>query len=490
MAFVNFSDIRQINAFDYLTRFEDFSVSPKSNKSWVNSNKPTGFAVIEHLNTGDKFLVSKDNNNSLEFRISTTDGSTIPTGRSASRKVDLLSFVAWLHNEDFKKAASRIADNIPHLNSIVNQPNFTYKTPAVSLSQSELSNKVFSNTRPTNDYSYLTKRGLNNSIIAEPLFNGRISAYVNHQHNNLCFNCYDASDRFVTTCQRYFLNDKAVKQFPYFKDPSGTNQSPSTTGTIWRSNLPKEPTYILLSESPEDAISYYQLHHSSLKDKTLLVSSLGNFRVDQARVISSICAQHPFSKIILANDNDAAGIRFDLMALCAIKPANSGHCPILNASASLITNEQHIHLNKLHFSFSFDNKDFQYANELYDLIDHHLIKNNTRLADSEGLYKSDDNKWHFDLYCKNDVLHVEDIFHFVKLADHQHYFTDHFLIDKPNDVLKVGQQEKSVVKDWNEFLSYQQPNQLKLEHKIHFFESVKVENTTEKKNFKLNKLTQ
>ena len=487
-SFIDYKQIREINAFDYLTRFEDFTVSRKSNKSWIDRNNPTGTAVIENHQSGDTFLVRKDARNSLEFRIMPTDGSQIPTGRSSSRVVDLLSFVAWLHHLDFATAAERIMANVPSLQHLPNKPDFTVYTPKQAMaSQKQLTERIWRHISPLNDISYLTRRNISAEITTDPVFLGRIGSFKHKTHANLCFHCFDKDDRFVTTCQRYYSGDKAVKQFPYFKDAAGVNQSPSTHGTIWRSNVPDKPQFLLFSESPEDALSYYQLHHQFLFGKTLICSSLGTFRPEQANLMSALCQELSISKIILANDNDTAGTRFDLMALCAIKPAGSSNCPILSASCSLIENENHQQVNKLHFQFSFSQDHFSYAEKLYNHIEFSLINNEVRLAVSEGLYKSDDHQWHFDLFCKNDLVHVEDVLQMIEMADKSNYFKEHFFVDKPQDLTRRGEHTKSITKDWNEFLSHYQGDQLVNNKKIKFFDTevVQAENKEKKKTLKV-----
>jgi len=483
-AFIDYKQIREINAFDYLIQFEDFTISRKSNKSWVSLYNPTGTAVIENHQTGDTFLVRKDTRNSLEFRIMPTDGSMIPNGKSSARVVDLLSFVAWLHNSDFQAAAERIMQNVPAIQHSSNNHVFKAYTPKeAQASQKQLTERIFKHIAPLTDISYLTRRNISADIIAEPIFLGRIASFKHKTHENICFHSFDNQDRFVTTCQRYYSGDKAVKQFPYFKDANGVNQSPSTNGTIWRSNSPEKPEFLLFSESPEDALSYYQLHHTSLAGKTLLCSSLGTFRPDQAILLSALCEELAISKIILTNDNDTAGTRFDLLALCAIKPAGTNQSPILTASCSLIENEHHQHVNKLHFQFSFSQNQFSYAEKLFNYIEFSLINNKVRLAVSEGLFKSDDNKWHFELFCKNDLVHVEDVLQLIEMADKSNYFKQHFLVDKPQDLTKKGAEKKSIMKDWNEFLEHYQGDQIVDSKKSKFFEQEGQSDMPEKKKY-------
>ena len=489
MPSIDFVSLRQINAFDYLTRFEDFTVSAKSNKSWLKSHEQSGTAVIENHQTGITYLVRKDRQNSLEYRITTTDGTMIPTGRSQSKVVDLISFVAYLHNCDIYKAAQRIAENLP---SIQNTPQKQFSPPLSSKDAQEqkdaLSLRIRNKIMPLTDISYLQKRNIDTSVIMDPLFKGRIANFKLQEHANLCFNCYDRNDRVVTTCQRYFSGEKAVKQFPYFKNANGENLSVSTLGTLWRSNAPANPSILLFSESPEDALSYYQLHIHKLKGKTLVCSSLGTFRDDHTSYISSLCAQHQISKIILANDNDTAGLRFDLMALSAIRPFGSMVNPIENASVSLIENEKHQHINKLHFQFTFLNEHFSFADRFYSLLESNFVKPETKIGYSDGLYKSDDNKWHFDFFCKNDMTTAEDVLWYMNEADKSGFFNDHFFVDKPKDLQKEGTTVKSMIKDWNEFLKYYMGDIITNNKKNQFFDKEGIENIVieKKKTLKVN----
>lgn len=480
MAFINYQSIREVNAFDYLVQYEGFSISNKSNKSWAVSGAATGSAVIEHPTTGAKFLVKKDAMNSNEFRITATDGSSIPTGKGNASTVDLISFVAWLHNQSFPDAAATIAQKIPSLAV----PVFTqHAIKPKPIDQTDLTKKVLSNIKPLTNTAYLERRHLSKDIIHDDILFGRMGLYKTSTYDNFCFHSYNAKDNFVTTCQRYFIDEKVMKLFPSFKNnETGINHSPSTANTIFRTNMPDcENPILLFSESPEDALSYYQLHYEELKGKTFIASSMGTFRTDQAALLSEICKENLISKIILVNDNDASGVNFDIMALCAIIPSTStvtapflkGSCNKLNVADNDTYNDADAEIvgkKKLHFNFEFSDRQLDYANRFSDLLEKFVFSNKNRYAENMKFFKDDKSKiTKIEFDCKSDKLHLEDIVYLLVKADTSGYFKENFLIDKPYDVIKKNEFEKSEMKDWNELLKHSEGKELIFNKKLNLF---------------------
>ena len=476
MPFINYQSIREINAFDYLVQYEGFSISNKSNKSWAVSGAATGSAVIEHPTTGAKFLVKKDAISSNEFRITATDGSSIPTGRGNASTVDLISFVAWLHSSSFPDAASTIAQKIPTLAVPVFSQHAIKPKP---VDQTNLTQKVLANIKPLTNTNYLERRHLSKEVIHDDILFGRMGLYKTNTYDNFCFHSYNAKDNFVTTCQRYFIDDKVMKLFPSFKNnETGINHSPSTANTIFRTNMPEcENPILLFSESPEDALSYYQLNYAELKDKTFIASSMGTFRNDQAVLLSAICKENQILKIILVNDNDAMGVNFDIMALCAIIPStNSVTAPFLKGSCNTLkvaetgADIEIVGKKKLQFNFEFSDKQLDYANRLYEMLDKYIFLNKNRTIENNKFTndsKTGNATIKFD--CKNDKLHLEDIFYVLVKADKTNYFKEHFLIDKPYDVIKKNEFKKSEMKDWNELLKHSENKEVVFNKKLDLF---------------------
>jgi len=221
---------------------------------------------------------------------------------------------------------------------------------------------------------------------------------------------------------------------------------------------------LLFSENPEDALSYYQIHYDCLKNKTFIASYMGTFRKDQGDLLSDICKKNQISKIILINDNDAAGINFDLMALCAIKPFSSIVVPNIKASCNKLIDGTLLPLqlqNKLHYNFLFSENEFDFANKFNVLLEKEFFSYKNRKSFNESFIKDEiSNKFIVDFECKNDKLHIEDIIYIFCKADKSNYFNEHFFIDKPNDILKVNESNKSEMKDWNEFLNHYKNDKL------------------------------
>lgn len=72
------------------------------------------------------------------------------------------------------------------------------------------------------------------------------------------------------------------------------------------------PTSIILSESPIDALSFHQLNPPISGENRLYISTAGNPSKLQQSHISSIIGKNPEAKVVLANDADNPGIRFSV----------------------------------------------------------------------------------------------------------------------------------------------------------------------------------
>jgi len=145
--------------------------------------------------------------------------------------------------------------------------------------------------------TYLFFRGIQSQTINNFLFKGKIFNVKLNGYDNIGFPFYNASGETVGFEIRN-------KQFKHVIE--GTDRSVG----IWHSNLPTVLEYVILTESPIDALSYHQLKG---KKNTLYVAfagAVGDAQIDTLQAIITKANKSPDLKFISAVDNDAAGRRY------------------------------------------------------------------------------------------------------------------------------------------------------------------------------------
>lgn len=145
---------------------------------------------------------------------------------------------------------------------------------------------------------YLLSRHLAASVINDELFKGRIfNVKIGNYNNNIGFPYYDVAGAIIG----YEIRNKDYKHVV-----DGSNRSAG----VWHSNIPTVTEQIVLTESPIDALSYYQLNG---KENTLFASFGGSVADDQIATISGIKNRIHLSsnfRYVSAVDNDKAGDRY------------------------------------------------------------------------------------------------------------------------------------------------------------------------------------
>jgi len=200
---------------------------------------------------------------------------------------------------------NRLGSLFPYLNSKSEAGNINavlyhyqnlFKTDVNNLVQ-EYSEKKFclpDGLLELKDPTYLFFRGIqsqtiNNSLFKEKIFNVKLNGY-----DNIGFPFYNASGDTVG----FELRNKQFKHVI-----GGTDRSVG----IWHSNLPHTIEYVILTESPIDALSYHQLKG---KNNSLYVSFGGSVTQGQLETLTSIILEanvNPELRIISAVDNDKMG---------------------------------------------------------------------------------------------------------------------------------------------------------------------------------------
>ena len=148
-----------------------------------------------------------------------------------------------------------------------------------------------------NNPEYLFSRGLELQTLNNKAFKGKIFNVKIGEYDNIGFPYYDAEDKIAG----YEIRNKQYKQMV-----EGSKRS----SCIWLSNIPDILDFVVLTESPIDALSYYQLKG---KKNTLYVAFAGAVGDDQITTLKAIIKRAntiPGFNFISAVDNDKAGRRY------------------------------------------------------------------------------------------------------------------------------------------------------------------------------------
>jgi hypothetical protein len=152
------------------------------------------------------------------------------------------------------------------------------------------------------DRSYLHQRHLSDETIDSPAFQGRVFTSQQGNFRNTAFPLYN--EHGIATVEQRNNEYKHLLQLP----KTGVWVSHPTEGK----DTPVQR--LVVSESPVDAMSYHQLHHRGAQGQpnTLYVATSGTVTERQVELIQKLIDKQEPREVVLANDNDAAGRRFNI----------------------------------------------------------------------------------------------------------------------------------------------------------------------------------
>lgn len=151
------------------------------------------------------------------------------------------------------------------------------------------------------DKSYLRERGLSDDTINAPAFAGRVFTGQNGPHKNTVFP---------------LINEGGFSSYEE-RNHNFKSQMPGPRDGIWASH----PTQgkgtaverIVIGESPIDAMSKYQLEQpGGSGPNTMYLTSSGTVSQRQVELMQKVIDRQQPKEVVMANDNDAAGVRFNL----------------------------------------------------------------------------------------------------------------------------------------------------------------------------------
>lgn len=158
---------------------------------------------------------------------------------------------------------------------------------------------------PFSDRSYLTSRGLA-GVLDAPEFKGRIYNRRVEKYDivNTAFPIQNENGGFIGV-NVY----NRGKEGNTFRQILGLKQE-----GVWVSQVPpgQKVKELMICESPIDSLSYHALKPPAASHDRLYVATLGNISHRQPMTIQALIGQTNPDRIVLGNDNEISGIRFNL----------------------------------------------------------------------------------------------------------------------------------------------------------------------------------
>jgi len=286
-----------IDLVSFLTKKEGYKVDPK-----ITSNATTGLVNEE---TGSKIFVKVLTNNEQIF-----SDKKAPLGTGTSQGGSIIDYVKNYKNisnlGEVRKLLRQELNNgnlgVPY-SQMENRPK-RKEIPAFS-------QDYFSFT-PILKSSYLNSRGISNETINSPAFSGRLGEKIIKSSN--------ADKTYTSTVFPMYekLTEKIVGLEVKNEFYSGSYNHSNKKESFWKSNPPTnaDGVKVFIGESPIDALSHFQLKNKDNKLGLLYISTLGEVGGDSDRlkILTDYLEKrdNKISGYILGNDNDAAGVRYNI----------------------------------------------------------------------------------------------------------------------------------------------------------------------------------
>jgi hypothetical protein len=287
---------KELDFASYLMSKEHFTVSSSSTR-----RKP----VLKDPLNGYHYIIKNNPLKPSQYQAYITE-QVLPDGTTnfSKKHITLIDYIMMKYHLNLGEAVLHIESNAGIMAPLL-PVNTKRSEPAKQPKRVVNINDL----KPYSDTYYLSElRKIDSGILQEPVIKNALRNITVQNHNNTAFPMKNQDGQIITWCEK-----NAVAQ------PDGTLKSwqsfpeKSTIGLLFLTEKPAFTRYVVFSETPIDAISYYQVNHELLKDSTLIVSSCGNINPEMLSHLQHILQKNPQAKLIVANDFDAAGFRFDFM---------------------------------------------------------------------------------------------------------------------------------------------------------------------------------
>jgi hypothetical protein len=285
-----------IDLVDYATRRHGYDVKKAGPRGhWHQLEKDGEMLIVSrkgdhqvYLNPGD----DRDSGSIIDF-VKTRENQTLGQVRQTLRQYLGEPEQGW-------KAAT--APPLPAPAAYSPKPTRPAELESEAERRARLVAAVMGTQAALTDRSYLHNRHLTDETIDSPAFQGRVFTSQQGNFRNTAFPLYN--EHGIATVEQRNDEYKHLLQLP----KTGVWVSHPTEGR----DTPVQR--LVVSESPVDAMSYHQLHHRGAEGQpnTLYVATSGTVTERQVELIQKLIDKQAPREVVLANDNDAAGRRFNI----------------------------------------------------------------------------------------------------------------------------------------------------------------------------------
>lgn len=201
-----------------------------------------------------------------------------------------------------------------YLRAYVQSPEYGKNASSYVLNGDKINRNVLAalwfSVKPLSDRKYLYARGITDKTIDSAAFKGRVgnTEYTDSASGtafvNTAFPIYD--EKGIVGIEQKNVNFKGAL--------SGSEKGKG----VWLSNLPETGviTSFFICESPVDAMAHFQLSGKRNNDlRTLYIATNGQLTSGQCDHIQTLIDRYKPLEVILGNDNDRAGVRFNCTLL-------------------------------------------------------------------------------------------------------------------------------------------------------------------------------
>ncbi|MGI4741301.1 MAG: toprim domain-containing protein [Janthinobacterium lividum] len=175
--------------------------------------------------------------------------------------------------------------------------------------KTRLISEVLGVKKELTDRTYLHSRGLEDSTIDSPAFQGRIFTAQQNEHKNTAFPLYN--EQGLASVEQKNEHYKSLLPLPkngiWVSHPTEGKDTPVAR--------------LVVSESAIDSLSHFQLKHGQDPRNTLYVDTSGTPTEAQVALIQRVIDKQAPQEVVLANDRDAGGRQFNINYLNELQPA-------------------------------------------------------------------------------------------------------------------------------------------------------------------------
>jgi hypothetical protein len=293
----------------------------------INSRKTSrSYVVMHHTTSQEVIIIYKNKNTGYQGYFNPNDS------RDEGSVVDFQKFRS---NGDWKEVFAKLDG---YLNELPTNYNPKVKIEPVGTVNREQAIQHEFRFLPLTDAKYLNDRGLTNETIFSPEFQHRIynkHFYENQRtHVNIAFPLKNETG----TIAAIIRNDAYNKIEEPKMDASWISNTKYKDGQTDR---------LVISESPIDSLSFHQLMKPKTDEKRVYLATAGNLSETQPRFIQLAIDTLKPRQIILANDNDNAGIKQNLNLIGTLSHPDSEQSQYIKTHLNLIQNTHALLLLKV-----------------------------------------------------------------------------------------------------------------------------------------------